>query len=179
MPTNIMAPVEVEADRRRNFTEVDDLRLIAIMEHHPRPLRRREWCSIAAELTHFSASQCRERWHNYLKPPWNRSRFEAGEIKDIAKEAIGKLGHWTEIAESLKGDKRRSPAMLKSLVTNLFARLRKIGIRLRYRDEVDLVPSDVWTTRTRREALAGLLKEFDDARVEYKANKGLERSNDQ
>jgi hypothetical protein len=143
-----VAPPEREVNevpKHIYFTESDDLRLIEVMKKHThRPLRCREWNEIAADFGKFSVRQCRERWHNYLKPPLVRTEFTIPERREILTYALTDYGHWERIAGRIGNGKVRSPAMVKNMLSNLVPKLRKMGFEVRSRDDVDCLPDVVF-----------------------------------
>lgn len=147
MPVPVTPPVREakEVPKHVYFSENDDLRLIEVMKKHTHtPLRCREWSQIAAEFGKFSIRQCRERWHNYLKPPLIRTEFTIPERREILKCALTDYGHWERIAGRIGNGKIRSPAMVKNMLSNLVPKLRKMGFEVRSRDDVACLPDVVF-----------------------------------
>ncbi|XP_050378183.1 transcription factor MYB98-like [Argentina anserina] len=63
----------------------------------------RKWCHIAQMLPGRIGKQCRERWHNHLRPDIKKDAWSEEEDK-ILIQAHGEIGNkWAEIAKRLPG----------------------------------------------------------------------------
>ncbi|KAL7100673.1 hypothetical protein ACP275_08G009900 [Erythranthe tilingii] len=77
----------------------EDGLLVELVEKHG----VRKWSTIAQMLPGRIGKQCRERWHNHLKPNIKKDRWSEEE-DSILIEAHRQLGNkWAEIARSLPG----------------------------------------------------------------------------
>jgi hypothetical protein len=150
-----------------HFTEADDERLIRIMAERCWPLKVGEWGEIQQEMEGFTARQLRDRWVNYLKPPLDRSAFTIEERRAALKESVNAFGNWKRVAAHLGDGRRRSPAMVKNLVTHLMARLRRLGFPISSEGDVDLLPDAIFERGVRPG------EELDQILGEYKAKKSV------
>lgn len=155
--------------RKHHFKNEDDERLISIMEKHPVPLKHGEWDLITREMGgEFSVQQCRDRWHNYLKPPLDRSELDLEEKRRIVKEGVINYGHWKIIAENTNKNKIRSPALIKNFLVSLFQKMEKLGIKPETPEEVDYIPDVVFQWGSpRRDVAQRLREEFLARRSQY------------
>ncbi|KAL1537115.1 transcription factor MYB115-like protein [Salvia divinorum] len=81
------------------WTPEEDGMLVELVEKHG----VRKWSTIAQLLPGRIGKQCRERWHNHLKPDIKKDRWSEEEDR-VLIEAHRKLGNrWAEIARSLPG----------------------------------------------------------------------------
>ena len=81
------------------WSEAED----AVLRHHVVDVKTTRWSLIATALPGRNGKQCRERWHNHLKPDINKDDWTAEE-DEIVRAAHGEVGNkWTEIARRLKG----------------------------------------------------------------------------
>ncbi|GAB4845703.1 hypothetical protein Ancab_039106 [Ancistrocladus abbreviatus] len=81
------------------WTTEEDRRLIQLVERHG----VRKWSQIAQMLNGRIGKQCRERWHNHLRPDIKKDMWSEEEDK-ILIETHAEIGNkWAEIAKRLPG----------------------------------------------------------------------------
>jgi hypothetical protein len=73
IPTLPGPPIRRSSSNRRRFSPEEDARFLGLIGNCPSPV----WDQIAQEMPDRTARQCRERWHNYVKPdirtePWTK-----------------------------------------------------------------------------------------------------------
>ncbi|PFH58175.1 hypothetical protein XA68_14079 [Ophiocordyceps unilateralis] len=85
--------------RRGPWSTAEDKRLLELINHQTGV----NWVRISGFLSSRSAKQCRERYHQNLKPSLNHGPItpEEGVVIDQLVETIGR--RWAEIARRLKG----------------------------------------------------------------------------
>nr|AKV71957.1 R2R3-MYB protein [Rehmannia glutinosa] len=84
---------------RGQWTTDEDRHLIHLVEKYG----ERKWSVIAQMLKGRIGKQCRERWHNHLRPDIKKDLWTEEEEK-ILIETHAKVGNkWAEIAKSLPG----------------------------------------------------------------------------
>ncbi|KAK9381132.1 uncharacterized protein V2V93DRAFT_368402 [Kockiozyma suomiensis] len=85
--------------RRGPWSAAEDGRLLALISHHGPT----NWVRIAQLLGSRSAKQCRERYHQNLKPSLNHAPIspEEGQLIEALVAQLGKK--WAEIARHLAG----------------------------------------------------------------------------
>ncbi len=73
------------------------------LRHHVLTLKTTRWSAISLALPGRNGKQCRERWHNHLKPDINKDDWTREEDA-IVFCAHAEMGNkWTEIARRLNG----------------------------------------------------------------------------
>ncbi|XP_050236704.1 transcription factor MYB64-like [Mercurialis annua] len=81
------------------WTEEEDRKLIRLVKQ----FGVRKWAQIAEKLAGRAGKQCRERWHNHLRPDIKKESWSEEEEK-ILVEAHSKVGNrWAEIAKLIDG----------------------------------------------------------------------------
>lgn len=98
------------------FTPEEDLKLTQLIEE----LGTRDWETIADEMGHRTARQCRERWNNYLSPNSNTGPWSEDEDK-LLIDSIEKFGtKWTKISQFF-------PNRTANIVRNRYKQLLRKG----------------------------------------------------
>ncbi|KAL5721103.1 hypothetical protein ACHQM5_013703 [Ranunculus cassubicifolius] len=81
------------------WTDEEDRLLIRLVKQHG----ERKWAQIAQKLEGRAGKQCRERWHNHLRPDIKKDTWTEEEEK-LLVEAHEKVGNrWAEIAKRIPG----------------------------------------------------------------------------
>ncbi|KAE8733036.1 Transcription factor MYB98 [Hibiscus syriacus] len=81
------------------WTDDEDRKLIRLVKQYG----VRKWAQIAEGLVGRAGKQCRERWHNHLRPDIKKDSWSEEEEK-ILIEAHAKVGNrWAEIAKFIHG----------------------------------------------------------------------------
>lgn len=89
----------MQSFKRGAWSPQEDERLLGLVET-VRPLK---WVYIAQEMQTRSSKQCRERYHNYLKPTLTKTIISREEGRKI-EELVGVYGkRWAEISRQLPG----------------------------------------------------------------------------
>jgi hypothetical protein len=149
------------------FTSLDDARLIALVNAREHPLHVRDWTSIAADMGTFDARRCRDRWDHYLKPPLNRADFSISERRQVLKLSILYGPNMSKIAAHLGDGTTRSPAMIRSVLPAMTAKIRKLGLVVKTAMDVDYLPDELFGWGfPRGDAKREILKEYRAAQEE-------------
>ncbi|GMH12233.1 hypothetical protein Nepgr_014074 [Nepenthes gracilis] len=81
------------------WTEEEDSKLIKLVEQYG----LKKWADIAAKLVGRAGKQCRERWHNHLRPDIKKDSWSEEEER-LLIEAHEQFGNrWAEIAKRVPG----------------------------------------------------------------------------
>ncbi|CAI0540601.1 unnamed protein product [Linum tenue] len=81
------------------WTEEEDRKLIRLVKQ----FGIRKWAQIAERLAGRAGKQCRERWHNHLRPDIKKDGWSEEEER-ILVDAHAKIGNrWAEIAKLIQG----------------------------------------------------------------------------
>ncbi|KAK8605044.1 hypothetical protein V6N13_082503 [Hibiscus sabdariffa] len=81
------------------WTDDEDRKLIRLVKQYG----VRKWAQVAESLVGRAGKQCRERWHNHLRPDIKKDSWSEEEERILIK-AHAKVGNrWTEIAKFIPG----------------------------------------------------------------------------
>ncbi|KAK9127927.1 hypothetical protein Syun_016724 [Stephania yunnanensis] len=81
------------------WTDEEDRLLMRLVEQHG----SRKWAQIAQKLVGRAGKQCRERWHNHLRPDIKKDTWSEEEER-LLVDAHEKVGNkWAEIAKKIPG----------------------------------------------------------------------------
>ncbi|KAL4304547.1 hypothetical protein GQ457_10G008620 [Hibiscus cannabinus] len=81
------------------WTDDEDRKLIRLVKQYG----ERKWAQIAENMVGRAGKQCRERWHNHLRPDIKKDGWSEEEER-ILIEAHAKVGNrWAEIAKFITG----------------------------------------------------------------------------
>ncbi|WRX33196.1 hypothetical protein QQP08_026380, partial [Theobroma cacao] len=81
------------------WTDDEDRKLIRLVKQYG----VRKWAQIAENLVGRAGKQCRERWHNHLRPDIKKDSWSEEEER-VLVEAHAKVGNrWAEIAKFIPG----------------------------------------------------------------------------
>ncbi|XP_054819056.1 transcription factor MYB119-like [Prosopis cineraria] len=81
------------------WTDEEDRKLVKLVREHG----VRKWAQIAENLEGRAGKQCRERWHNHLRPDIKKDSWSEEEER-ILVETHAKVGNrWAEIAKRIPG----------------------------------------------------------------------------
>ncbi|TKY47123.1 Transcription factor MYB98 [Spatholobus suberectus] len=81
------------------WTDEEDRKLLKLVKQHG----VRKWSQIAEKLDGRAGKQCRERWHNHLRPDIKKDSWSEEEER-ILVETHAKIGNrWAEIAKRIPG----------------------------------------------------------------------------
>ncbi|KAF5470456.1 hypothetical protein F2P56_010970 [Juglans regia] len=88
-----------EALIKGQWTDEEDRKLIRLVKQYG----VRKWAQIAEKLAGRAGKQCRERWHNHLRPDIKKDSWSEEEER-ILVETHAKVGNrWAEIAKFIPG----------------------------------------------------------------------------
>ncbi|XP_074348953.1 transcription factor MYB119-like [Apium graveolens] len=81
------------------WTDEEDRKLIRLVNQ----FGERKWAQIAGKISGRAGKQCRERWHNHLRPDIKKDNWSAEE-ENLLIEAHQRLGNkWADIAKQIPG----------------------------------------------------------------------------
>ncbi|KAK7305374.1 hypothetical protein VNO77_43279 [Canavalia gladiata] len=81
------------------WTDEEDRKLLKLVKQHG----VRNWSQIAEKLEGRAGKQCRERWHNHLRPDIKKDSWSEEEERTLV-ESHAKIGNrWAEIAKKIPG----------------------------------------------------------------------------
>ncbi|XP_042479565.1 transcription factor MYB64-like [Macadamia integrifolia] len=81
------------------WTDEEDRLLVTLVKQYG----ERKWAKIAQKLVGRAGKQCRERWHNHLRPDIKKDTWSEEEERQLI-EAHEKVGNkWAEIAKRIPG----------------------------------------------------------------------------
>ncbi|KAI3819780.1 hypothetical protein L1987_13630 [Smallanthus sonchifolius] len=82
-----------------HWTDEEDRKLLRLVKQHG----VRKWAHIAEQMIGRAGKQCRERWHNHLRPDIKKDTWSEDEERMLV-EAHQKVGNkWAEIAKLIPG----------------------------------------------------------------------------
>ncbi|KAG2394874.1 Transcription factor [Vigna angularis] len=81
------------------WTEEEDRKLVKLVKQHGTG----KWSQIAEKLDGRAGKQCRERWHNHLRPDIKKDAWSEEEEKILVKYHAEFGNRWAEIAKQIKG----------------------------------------------------------------------------
>ncbi|GMG98324.1 hypothetical protein Nepgr_000164 [Nepenthes gracilis] len=81
------------------WTEEEDRKLIELVEQYG----MKSWAQIAAKLVGRAGKQCRERWHNHLRPDIKKDSWSEEEERLLIKAHEQYGNRWAEIAKKIPG----------------------------------------------------------------------------
>nr|GMD63468.1 myb-related protein B-like [Ipomoea batatas] len=90
---------------KAQWTEEEDRLLIRLVNQYG----DRRWSMIATNIVGRAGKQCRERWHNHLRPDIIKKEWWSEEEERVLVEVHEQLGNrWSEIAKQIPGRSENS-----------------------------------------------------------------------
>jgi hypothetical protein len=90
----------------------------------------------------FTARQIMDRWYYDLRPGISRHEFTIEERRQVLKLSNTNLGNWSRIAAQIGTGTNRICAQVKSAVSEILAKLKRIGISLQTPEDADALPDE-------------------------------------
>ncbi|CAL9123558.1 unnamed protein product, partial [Musa textilis] len=86
------------------WTAEEDSMLVRLVKQHG----VRKWSQIAKNLVGRIGKQCRERWHNHLRPDIKKDMWTEEEEKQLVEAHMNFGNRWAEIAKQIPGRSENS-----------------------------------------------------------------------
>ncbi|CAL9056981.1 unnamed protein product, partial [Musa banksii] len=86
------------------WTAEEDSMLVRLVKQHG----VRKWSQIAKNLVGRIGKQCRERWHNHLRPDIKKDMWTEEEEKQLVEAHMSFGNRWAEIAKQIPGRSENS-----------------------------------------------------------------------
>ena len=139
-----------KSTKAAHFSPEEDDRLAAICEaYESRKITMREWQAIATKHdAGYTSYQCRIRWHNFLKPPLDRSPITPEERKELFRASILHNNNWSHISSLKCAGKTRSPYLIRQVCCAQRNKLREANLAVTTAEDVDKLPLSMFAEET-------------------------------
>lgn len=90
---------QLSTNQRRKFTPEEDEKLTRIIAQHG----AKKWDKVASFMPGRTGRQCRDRFHNYLKPSLTNGPWTREEDRMLEQKVLEYGQHWNKIVRFFKG----------------------------------------------------------------------------